>query len=125
MVSRIDAREKFAANGSAFAPPRIGGIFCGMSVTRIGEFQALEGKAERLRALLTASLPAIRSSKGCRSCRLLQSQGDPGRILVIEVWDSVEAHQASVKSIPPEMVEKTRSLLAAAPKAGYYVEQAT
>jgi quinol monooxygenase YgiN len=96
-----------------------------MSVTRIGEFQAQEGKVERLRALLMAALPAIRSSKGCRSCRLLQSQGDDGRILVIEVWDSIDAHQASVKSIPPEMVEKTRSLLASAPKAGYYTEQAT
>jgi quinol monooxygenase YgiN len=93
-----------------------------MSVTRIGEFQAQEGKVERLRTLLTAALPAIRSSKGCRSCHLLQSQSDPGRILVIEVWDGVEAHQASVKSIPPESVEKTRSLLAAAPKAGYYTE---
>jgi quinol monooxygenase YgiN len=96
-----------------------------MGITRIGEFQAQEGKGERLRALLSASLPAIRSSKGCRSCRLLQSQSDPARILVIEVWDSVEAHQASVKAIPPETVEKTRSLLAAAPKAGYYTEQAT
>jgi quinol monooxygenase YgiN len=96
-----------------------------MSVTRISEFQALDGKGERLRALLTAAVPAIRSSKGCHSCRLLQSQSDPGRILVIEVWDSVDAHQASVKSIPPEMVDKTRSLLAAAPKAGYYAEQAT
>ena len=96
-----------------------------MSVTRIGEFQAQEGKAERLRALLTAALPAIRSSKGCRSCHLLQSQSDPARILVIEVWDSIEAHQASVKGIPPEAVEKARSLLATAPRAGYYTEQTT
>jgi quinol monooxygenase YgiN len=97
----------------------------GMSVTRIGEFQALEGKAERLRALLAAALPAIRSSKGCRSCQLLQSQSDPARILVIEVWDSIETHDTSVKSIPAEAVEKTRSLLATAPRAGYFTEQAT
>ena len=96
-----------------------------MSVTRIGEFKAQEGKAERLRALLSAALPAIRSSKGCRSCQLLQSQSDPARILVIEVWDSIEAHQASVKSITPEAVEKARSLLVTAPRAGYYSEQTT
>ncbi len=95
-----------------------------MSVIRIGEFQAQEGKGERLRALLSAALPSIRSSKGCRSCRLLQGQGDPARILVIEVWDSIEAHQAAVQSIPQEMAEKTRALLAAAPKAGYYTELA-
>jgi len=96
-----------------------------MSVTRIGEFQAQEGKAERLRTLLAAALPGIRSSKGCRSCRMFQGQSDPARIVVIEVWDSVEAHQASVKGIPPEMAEKARSLLAATPKAEYYIEQAT
>jgi hypothetical protein len=39
---------------------------------------------------------------------------------MIEVWDNVESHQASVKNIPPEMLSEVRPLLASTPKGGYY-----
>jgi hypothetical protein len=34
---------------------------------------------------------------------------------MIEVWDSIESHQASVKNIPPEMLTEIRPLLESAP----------
>jgi hypothetical protein len=39
---------------------------------------------------------------------------------MIEVWDSIESHQASVKNIPPEMLTQIRPLLASALRGGYY-----
>ncbi len=45
--------------------------------------------------------------------------------MIIEVWDSVEAHQASVKQIPPELLAATMQLLASVPKGGYYRSMAT
>jgi hypothetical protein len=39
---------------------------------------------------------------------------------MIEIWDSVESHQASVKNIPPEMLAEIRPLLASAPSGKYY-----
>ena len=41
--------------------------------------------------------------------------------MIIEQWESVEAHQASVKGIPPEALEKVRQLLALPPAGGYYL----
>ena len=91
-----------------------------MSITRINEFQAQEGKSEALRDLIASFVPLIESSDGCQSCQLLQSQEDPTRIVVIEVWDSTEAHQASMKNIPPGALQEAMKLLAGPPKGGYY-----
>ena len=91
-----------------------------MSITRINEFQAQEGKGEALRDLIESFVPLIESSDGCQSCQLLQSQEDSTRIVVIEVWDSTEAHQASMKNIPPGALQEAMTLLAGPPKGGYY-----
>ena len=91
-----------------------------MSVTRIGETQAKEELTEDLRGFLVAIMPIIKSSEGCQSCQLFQSEDDPTRFVMIEVWASVEAHQASVKNIPPEMLGEIRPLLAAPPSGQYF-----
>jgi quinol monooxygenase YgiN len=73
-----------------------------MSVSRIGEVQAREGSVDELKEFLLSIMPGIKSSEGCDAVQLYQSQEDPSRFMMIEVWDSVESHQASVKNIPPE-----------------------
>ena len=91
-----------------------------MTVTRISEFRAQEGKDYALRDFLSSVVPAIQSSTGCRSCQLLQGHGDPTRFVMIEVWDSIEAHQASVKNIPSEAFQDVMKLLAGVPSGEYY-----
>lgn len=73
-----------------------------MSTTRINTFHAKDGMANNLREFLISIIPIIEQSQGCESCRLLQGQDDANEFVVIEVWASVAAHQASVKNIPPE-----------------------
>jgi quinol monooxygenase YgiN len=91
-----------------------------MSITRIGEFQAKEGSSETLRDFMISIIPMIISSKGCVSCEFFQRQDDLTKFVMIEVWESVEAHQASVKNIPPEKLAEIRPLLGAAPSGNYY-----
>lgn len=91
-----------------------------MSITRINEFRAHEGQGDALRERLESFIPTIAASDGCQSCQLLQSQADPAHLVVIEVWDSIEAHQASVRNIPAGAVEDTMKLLAGSPKGEYY-----
>lgn len=91
-----------------------------MSITRINEFRARPGQGEALRDAISLFLPVIESSMGCRSCRLLQHLDDPDRIVVVEVWDSVEAHRASLQNIPSSMMEEAMTLLADAPRGSYY-----
>ncbi|HLJ81331.1 MAG TPA: antibiotic biosynthesis monooxygenase family protein [Ktedonobacterales bacterium] len=91
-----------------------------MSVTRISEFRARAGKSDELRAFLVSIVPGIASSPGCQSAQLLQGHDDPARFVVIEVWDSMDAHQASVKNIPPEAVTSIMPLLDSPPRGDYF-----
>jgi quinol monooxygenase YgiN len=91
-----------------------------MSITRIGEFQAKEGSTEALRDFLLSIMPMIKSSQGCESVQLYQSPEDPFKFVMIEVWDRVESHQASVGNIPPEKLSEIRPMLAGSPNGSYF-----
>lgn len=91
-----------------------------MAVARIGEVQAKPELTEELREFLISIMPGIEESAGCESVHLYQSEEDPSKFMVIEVWDSVESHQASVKNIPPEKLGEIQPLLATSPSGSYF-----
>jgi heme oxygenase (mycobilin-producing) len=91
-----------------------------MTIIRIGETQAKPELPGELRAFLISILPMIKSSQGCESVTLYQSREDPAKFTIIEVWDSLESHQASVRNIPPEKLSEIRPMLAIAPSGSYY-----
>jgi quinol monooxygenase YgiN len=91
-----------------------------MSISRIGEVQAKPESIDELREFLLSIMPGIQSSEGCESVQLYQSEDDPSKFLMIEVWDRVESHQASVKNIPPEKLSEIRPLLAGSPSGNYF-----
>lgn len=91
-----------------------------MSVTRINKFEAKEGLAANLHEFLLSITPLIEQSAGCKSCQVLQNQEQENEFVVIEVWDSMRAHQASLKNIPAEKFGAVMSLLAGSPSGSYY-----
>jgi quinol monooxygenase YgiN len=91
-----------------------------MSITRIGEFTGKVGQIDELKEFLFSIIPTIKSSPGCEAVYLYQSQEDPTRFTMIEVWDSIESHQASVKNIPTDKLAEIRPLLGSSPSGSYY-----
>jgi quinol monooxygenase YgiN len=91
-----------------------------MSISRIGEVQAKPELIEDLRDFVISILPMIKSSAACESVQLYQSQGDPAKFIMIEIWDGIESHQASVKNIPAEKLTEIRPLLAGSLRGGYF-----
>lgn len=91
-----------------------------MTVTRINEFQTKEGEGNRFKELLTSMLPIMSFADGCQSYKVLQNMNEPTRIIVIEVWDSKEAHQEAAKKIPVHVLEQTRKKLVKRPTGAYY-----
>jgi quinol monooxygenase YgiN len=91
-----------------------------MTITRINKFQAHEEQAQALRDLLESFVPMIRGSDGCLDCQVLQNLDDPALIVVIEIWESVESHQASVKNILSDALKEAMTLIAGPPESAYY-----
>jgi quinol monooxygenase YgiN len=91
-----------------------------MSIARIGEFTGKPGQIDEMRNFLLSIIPMIKSSKGCEAVQLYQNQEDPTRFTMVEVWDSVESHQASVKNISSEKLAEIRPLLGSVPGGSYY-----
>jgi len=92
-----------------------------MSIAYVGQSHAKSGQSDKLREFMrSVVLPAVRSSSGCESCLMLQSEDDPTRFIGIEVWTSIEAHRAAIKNIPPESIGEFMTLVAGPPTGGYY-----
>jgi len=91
-----------------------------VSIYRFGETQAKPEQIEALRDFLISIMDGIKSSRGCESLQLYQSQDDLTKFTMIEVWDSIESHRASVKEILPDLLAQIRPLLASAPSGSYF-----
>jgi len=91
-----------------------------MSIMRINEFRAKAGQVDGLLSQLRVSIPSIKASKGCLSCRVLQHQEDVNRIVIIEEWINEEAHVAAVKTIPLTVLQETMKLVAEPPYGENY-----
>jgi heme oxygenase (mycobilin-producing) len=91
-----------------------------MNITRINTFHAKEHMVDNLRDFLQSIIPLIQSAKGCNSCRLLQNHDKTHEFVIIEEWDSIESHQASIKHIPADKLSALMPLLAQSPCGSYY-----
>jgi quinol monooxygenase YgiN len=91
-----------------------------MAVTRINEFQGHADHAHALRDFLRSIITLIIDAPGCQSCVLLRDHDDPTRFAIIETWESIEAHRASVSLIPPSLLQEAGTLFAAPARGTYY-----
>lgn len=67
-----------------------------MTYGLVGTLRAKPGEGPRVVGMLVDGAPAL-SAHGCRSYVVGSAVGDPDLIVVSEVWDSAEAHQASLR----------------------------
>ena len=91
-----------------------------MAITRINEFRSKPGSGSALRAFLKSVVADVRAAPGCLSCHLYQALDHAERFAVIEVWESVEAHQAAGRALAPARMEEAMKLLGAPAVGTYY-----
>ena len=91
-----------------------------MTITRINEFHAAPGKADALHAFLSQVIKVVTQAPGSLGCQLLRQHDDPDRLVIIEQWVSIDAHQAAARLIPPEDIAKVMPLLASPAKGNYF-----
>lgn len=91
-----------------------------MSITRINEFTAAEGKSEELYEFLKSLIPYITDSEGCLGCDVLRKVGNDNEFVVIEKWASEGSHKNSVGNFPKEKMQAAMVLFGAPPTGAYY-----
>jgi quinol monooxygenase YgiN len=65
-----------------------------MSVTAIYSFQAAEGKAEELVAMLQQGRDFTLTVEGCERFEVFQGKDDSNKFVMTERWASVEDHRS-------------------------------
>jgi len=91
-----------------------------MPITRINHFSAADGKEEQLQAFLCSLVPYITSCKGNLTCEVLRQQDGDNKFVVIEEWQSVEAHQQSLANFPADEMQAAMALFGAPPSGAAY-----
>lgn len=89
-------------------------------IVRLSEFRAKAERRDDLKKFLTELVQMLLGIEGCTACQLLESQDDPQRFVMNESWDSVEAHHASLKDIPPDAFADVMTMLDGMPKGEYF-----
>ncbi len=87
----------------------------------VGRFQARTGKDEDLAGILARYTVLTRRQSGCRNVDLVASAVHPGRLVVIEKWESPELARAHLDA--PETVDMAQAavdLLAGPPELELY-----
>jgi quinol monooxygenase YgiN len=65
-----------------------------MSVTAIYSFQAADGKADELVAMLQQGRDFSMTVEGCECFEVFQGKDDPNKFVMTERWASVEDHRS-------------------------------
>jgi len=91
-----------------------------MSITRVNEFIAREGKADALGTYLESVVAVIEAADDCLYCHLLRGHDNPSRFLIIETWTDIAAHQLSVQGVDKKEFMRAMEMLADKPNAEYF-----
>ena len=91
-----------------------------MSVTIVVNFQAAEGNAEQLLALLQQGRDFSRKAEGCESFEVFQRQDDPNKFMFMEQWTSLDAHHENVAKnvVASGHLDRIKALLTGPPDNG-------
>jgi|SRR5919197_646991 quinol monooxygenase YgiN len=91
-----------------------------MPITRINTFVAKPGQASALREFLSSIIALIIDAPGCDSVELLVEHEAPERFAIVEIWETIEAHQAAASRIPRDLFQKAQTLFATPAVGAYY-----
>ena len=91
-----------------------------MSTIRLTEFKARRDTIDTLKKFLTELIPHMKQLEGFEGGMLIEKSEDPVKFIMVEYWTSVEAHKASAKTIPPELIAQVLPMLGGIPSGSYY-----
>jgi quinol monooxygenase YgiN len=90
-----------------------------MTVARLYRLEAAEGKATQLEGALSELAGRVRPIAGCQGVEILRSTDNGNHFILIEKWDSIDAHKRGAKSLGKEAVSPMMAVIATPPLGAY------
>lgn len=84
-----------------------------------GKLVAIEGKSDDLAAILLRAAKIVGDLPGCLLYAVSKDEAEPNAVFVTEIWESPEAHGASLQ-LPEvrELITEAMPILAGMPSGG-------
>ena len=90
-----------------------------MTIARHYVMTAPADRADALEAALGNLAGALKQVPGFEGADILQDTKTPTRFILIEKWESIDAHKAAGQHLPPDALEELQSCLAGRPEGAY------
>ena len=88
--------------------------------TVVVRFTARDGQVEALRRMIAPAIPRLAELPGCRGGSLYYDIDEPRVFVLIEHWESAEAHRAYLRRLDEDgTMERMLTLLASPPDRRY------
>jgi heme oxygenase (mycobilin-producing) len=91
-----------------------------MAIARHYMMQAAPGQEKALEAILLTLAEMAGGMAGCQGVQLLRDKGSAGRFVLVEKWESVDAHTAAVVGFSREIGKSLRATLAHPLEGAYF-----
>jgi quinol monooxygenase YgiN len=91
-----------------------------MTIARHYMMQAVPGQEKALEAILLSLADMAGSMRGCLGVELLRDSGNAARFVLVEKWESVDAHTAAVAGFSREIGKALRATLAHPLEGAYF-----
>ncbi|WP_286270842.1 putative quinol monooxygenase [Thalassotalea hakodatensis] len=89
-------------------------------IHRVNQFYAADNQAQSLKEFFQELVDYINNSEGCMGCQLLQDEQDDSHFVILEQWQTKEAHQASLSQYPADKMQAAMPLFGKPPEGDYY-----
>ncbi len=74
--------------------------------------KAFKGKGDYLAQIMLQASQLMEHQPGCQAYIVIRSMSDPDQVLITEIWDSQQTHQASLANHKiSSLINSTRSLI--------------
>ncbi len=92
----------------------------GAPTTIVVQFHAAPGKTRELRHMIQSAMPRLADLPGCLGGSLHYDMGDPDTFVIIEHWESAQAHKDYVQRLEEDgTMDRMRPLLTSDPDRRY------
>jgi len=90
-----------------------------MTYARVYRMKAAPGKESALAEAVQKVGELVEGIDGCEGTFLMQDADNPGDLLFVEKWQTIDHHKKALESLPPGTLDPVGAAMAGPPEGSY------